>query len=66
MDKLAAWCLPFVRKGGRFIAMKGPNFGDELEDARKVIKRFGGGAPEVVPLTLPRTDIARNLIIIKK
>lgn len=35
---LAEWCVPFTKKGGLFIAMKGKNGGKELEDAKNAVK----------------------------
>ena len=39
LKKLSGWCLPFVRKGGFFIAYKGENYEEELEQASKVLKK---------------------------
>ncbi len=39
LEKLSGWCLPFVRKGGSFIAYKGENYEDELSQASKVLKK---------------------------
>ncbi len=39
LEKLSGWCLPFVRKGGYFIAYKGENYEEELLQAAKVIKK---------------------------
>ncbi|MBQ8861179.1 MAG: 16S rRNA (guanine(527)-N(7))-methyltransferase RsmG [Clostridia bacterium] len=35
---LAEWCVPFAKKGGLFIAMKGKNGGTELHDAKNAVK----------------------------
>jgi 16S rRNA (guanine(527)-N(7))-methyltransferase RsmG len=35
---LAEWCVPFVKKGGLFIAMKGKNGANELADAKNAVK----------------------------
>ena len=35
---LAEWCVPFTKKGGLFIAMKGKNGEKELEDAKNAVK----------------------------
>lgn len=45
MPVLAELCLPFVRVGGRLLAMKGR----QVEDAEDAIAALGGGAPRVVP-----------------
>lgn len=39
LEKLSDWCLPFVRKGGAFIAYKGENYEEELKQASKALKR---------------------------
>ena len=39
LEKLSGWCLPFVRKGGFFIAYKGENYEDELAQAAGVLKK---------------------------
>ena len=39
LEKLSGWCLPFVRKGGYFIAYKGENYEEELAQASKVLKK---------------------------
>ena len=39
LEKLSGWCLPFVRKGGSFIAYKGGNYEEELAQASKVLKK---------------------------
>ena len=39
LEKLSGWCLPFVKKGGYFIAYKGENYEEELQQAVKVIRK---------------------------
>lgn len=66
MRALVEYCLPLVRVGGKFIAMKGPEVEHEVTRARPGTGTLGGGVPEIVHLTLPDTDIGRSLVIIKK
>lgn len=66
MRILVEYCLPLVKLGGVFVAMKGPQVEGELALARPGIGTLGGGRPEIVELTLPGTDIQRSLIVIKK
>lgn len=63
LNILAEYCLPFVKPGGYFIAMKGAQ--DEAELGTNAIKTLGGNIEQVVLLKLPNDD-TRNLIIIKK
>ena len=39
LEKLSGWCLPFVRKGGFFIAYKGENYEEELAQTAGVLKK---------------------------
>lgn len=47
LDKLVKWCFPFVKPGGRFLAMKGPNVNDEVDEALPVIKRLRGEVVDI-------------------
>ncbi len=58
-------CLPLVKKGGYFIAMKG-NYEEELKRTLNGINILGGKLIEVLSFELPKEMGKRNLIIIKK
>ena len=62
---LLEYCLPFVKVGGTFIAMKGSNI-EELDHSKKALEILGGEVKDVIQFNLPFTDIKRNIIIIKK
>ena len=42
MEKLSGYCLPFVKKGGRLVALKGPALSEELEKGKAEIEKHGG------------------------
>lgn len=63
---LSEYCLPFVKKGGYFIAMKGTKSDEEINEAKKAIKVLGGAIEEVIEFNLPETDYDRSIILIKK
>lgn len=65
LSTLAEFCLPFVKVGGKFIAMKGSNI-EEIEESKEAIKILGGEIEKIDTFTLPETDIVRNIVIIKK
>ncbi len=52
MNVLAELCLPFVKKGGYWIAMKGSQGQAELEQAKKAITLLGGRTKEFVTTTI--------------
>lgn len=62
---LAEYCLPFVKMGGAFIAMKGMNT-DELKESSKALQVLGGEVESVNEFVIPFTDIKRNIICIRK
>lgn len=63
---LCELCLPYVKVGGKFLAMKSTNSGQELEDAAHAIKLLGGRVSEVQDYSLPGTDVTHRLIVIEK
>ncbi|MGP4077791.1 16S rRNA (guanine(527)-N(7))-methyltransferase RsmG [Halobacillus sp. K22] len=66
MSVLSELCLPLTAKGGHFMAMKGPNLADEMEDAAVAIQTVGGEVENVHTFTLPEEDSERNIAIIEK
>lgn len=66
LNVLAEYMLPLVKIDGKCICMKGPNVEEEIEEANKAIQVLGGKIEEVEKLILPKTDIARTIIIIRK
>ena len=63
---LSELCLPFVKVGGYFIAMKGPKAQEELDAAKNAIKLLGGKVEKVVNYDISDTDYDHNMILIKK
>ena len=61
---LCEYCLPLVKKGGKFIAMKGPEAEQELIDSANAIKLLGGQIEKIEELQIE--DLERRIIIIKK
>jgi 16S rRNA (guanine527-N7)-methyltransferase len=68
LDKLAGWCLPFVRKGGAFVSYKGENYAAEIDEADKALKRFKGKVDRVVeyPADSPADISGHVLVVIRK
>ncbi len=72
LPTLSEYCLPFVKVGGRFIALKGPDADRELEDARRCVGVLGGKIVGTQALTIPSAPIEgvepmeRRLVHIEK
>ena len=65
LPMLAEYCLPLVKVGGNFLAMKGASGEEELTAARGAIKKLGGEYRETRTLHLPGGD-TRTLILCQK
>ncbi len=62
---LLEYCLPFVKKGGVFVAMKGPSAEEEAAEAQNAVRLLGGAEPDIICETLPEND-RRAFITVKK
>ncbi len=63
---LCELCLPLVKKGGLFLAMKGPDCAEELAEASKAMGLLGGRAEPVFTYKIPGTDISHTVVAIRK
>ena len=66
LASLAEYCLPLVKVGGTFLALKGSNYRTELEEAGPAIAILGGRLLKVRELQLPGSGEGRALIKIEK
>lgn len=62
---LCEYCLPLVRVGGVFIAMKGPDAGAELARSAAALKKLGGVPMDTRAFTLPDGS-ERRLVLCRK
>lgn len=63
---LCELCLPLVKVGGYFLAMKSVDSDEELAQARGAIAALGAVAERQADYTIPGTDVRHRLIILKK
>jgi 16S rRNA (guanine527-N7)-methyltransferase len=47
LDRLAGWCLPLAKIGGRLLAIKGASAAAEATEHTAAVRRLGGGQPAV-------------------
>lgn len=66
LSTLSEYCLPLVKKGGFFLAMKGKDIDGELETAKPLIKLLGGKVKEVQMHDIEGTDITHSIVVIEK
>lgn len=65
LNVLCEYCLPFVKVGGVFIAMKAAKAQEEISAAKNSVKLLGGEITDIKTFSLSDGG-ERNLIIIKK
>ncbi len=66
LSVLCEYCLPFVKPSGWFISYKSAQIQEEVKQAERAIHVLGGSLREVVPVTLPESDIVRQFVMIEK
>ncbi len=75
LPTLCEYCLPLVKPGGSFIAMKGPSGPEEAAASANALSRLGGEIGEVRQLQLPSAgedaadgdaSASRTLILLRK
>ncbi len=66
LSVLSELCVPLVKKGGEFIAMKGAAAEDELTDAKKALTVLGAKIKERHEFILPVEKSERNIFVFTK
>lgn len=65
LNVLSELCIPYVKVGGYFVALKG-NDKEEIDEARNAISILGGKIEKIINFLLPDDAGERNIVIIKK
>ena len=63
---LSELCLPLIKVGGQFAAMKSVDTEDEIAAAKSAIKTLGGHIVKVEDYTIPTSDVVHRLVIVEK
>lgn len=66
MTVLCEYCVPYVKVGGSFIALKSDSCDDEVSAAKPMIGTLGAEIEKDITVPLPQSDIIRRLVVIKK
>lgn len=66
MPMLAELCLPYVRPGGLFMAMKSNKTDEEIQAAEPIIQTLGGEPPFVMDYRLPDSEVYHRIVTVSK
>lgn len=66
LSLLTELCLPFVKVGGLFLAMKSDDCQEELDRAGRAISILGGQLKPTARYQIPGTGITRRVVVIEK
>ena len=63
---LMEFCVPFVKVGGYFVCLKGPNANLELEESKIAMDILGLEFVEKIYIDLPNEELKHNILVFKK
>jgi len=66
LNILCELCIPFVRVGGLFIAMKSVDSAKEIDEANSAVESLGAEFIKHVDYTIPGTKIIHRAVVIQK
>ena len=66
MAVLAEFCMPYVKKNGHFVALKGPAIEEELKNGSNAIKILGGELKNIIEVSIEGTDLRHNIVEVLK
>ena len=66
LSTLSEYLIPLVKVNGCCISMKGPDIKEEIQQSKKAILLLGGKIEKIHNFQLPKSDIKRNVIVIRK
>ena len=66
LSVLCEYCLPYLKRGGVFLAYKGSDVDEELMNAQNAIETLGGEVTGVYQYNIPDTDINHSVVVITK
>lgn len=66
MAVLSEFCMPYVKKNGHFVALKGPSIDEELTSGGAAIKILGGKLKNIIEVSVEETDLKHNIVEVAK
>ena len=66
LNLLAELCLPYVKVGGAFLALKGPGAAEELAEAERAVRLLGAHVEDVFDYAVPGDTLRHNIVVLRK
>lgn len=66
LSKLVRMCMPLVRVGGEMVILKGRSVVEEVEPARKVLRTYGAGDPDILEGTTLESVEATTIVRVRR
>ncbi len=66
LNVLMEYCVPFLKQGGHFVALKSRTAEEEMKEASNAAGMLYVSKEDIKTYTLPGTDNIRNIIVYKK
>ena len=66
LNVLCELCLPYVKPGGAFLALKGPGAAEELTEAQRAVRLLGAEVEDVIDYAVPGEQLRHNIVVLRK
>lgn len=66
MTVLSEYCIPYVKQGGYFLALKGPMAEDELTASKNAIGTLGGKFIQIIDTEIPGDEMKHKIVVVEK
>lgn len=66
LERLARWCLPLLRPGGRLVALKGESAAEEIERDAEAVRRAGGVRPAVTVCGGDVLEVPTTVVLVER
>lgn len=66
MPMLSELCLPYVKPGGLFLAMKSNKTDEEIAAAEEIVKILGEKSPSSWTISVPGTEVYHRIVTVFK
>ena len=63
---LCELCLPYIKVGGRFLAMKSVDSAAEVEESGRAVSKLGGRLLPAVDYAIPGTGVTHRVVAVEK